>query len=135
MQHDGFTWQVLGTKFVEAEKRSESSILIEKTLREWLKDKSDEDRRLFVQSMFGLVESTGAITIDQLMQDKRKSLSSMRKMLSAMPKEERETVWNMLTELLRTGGGNAIQDAKRNLMTRLETLTAREHEKGQEHPV
>ena len=137
MQHDGFTWQVLGTKFVEAPKRSDASILIENTLKQWLTGKNEKDRRLFVQSLFSLVESTGAYTVDQIMRDKRRSLASMRKMLASMPREQREKVWNMLAELLVTGGGNVIQDAKRGLMTRLEAISMAGHEPGkkQEHTV
>ena len=36
VQHDGFSWQVLGPRFVEVEKRSDSSFFIETTLRQWL---------------------------------------------------------------------------------------------------
>ena len=122
MQHDGFSWQVLGPRFVEAPKRSESSLLMETTLREWLSAIGEEDRRQFVNSLFSLLESTGADTLSQIRQEKMRALANMAKMLDTMGKEQREAIWNPLLRLFKTGGGNVVQDAKRTLMSRLEAL-------------
>ncbi len=122
MQHNGLTWQVLGKSFVEAEGRSEGSLLIESTLREWLAGQDESNRRLFVGTLFDLLESTGADTLSQIRQDKLRALSNMKKMLDTMEKERREAVWNALLELIRTGSENMIQDARRSLLNRLEAL-------------
>ena len=131
-QHDGFSWQVLGPRFVEAEGRSESSLLIETTLRQWLGGLDEEARRTFVNTLFGLFEATGANTFTQIKQEKMQSLSSMKKMLDTMPKEQREKVWNTLMQLIKTGGDNMMQDAKRAILSRLEAFAARD--KKQENP-
>ena len=134
LQHDGFTWQVLGSGFVEAEKRSESSFFIETTLREWLGTLNEEDRKVFVNSLFSLFEATGASTFTQIKQDMTHSLSNMKKMLDAMPKEQREAMWGSLSKLLKTGGGNAVQETKKALLAKLESFTATlEREKKQEN--
>ena len=132
MQHDGFTWQVLGPSFVEAEKRSENSILIEQTMRQWLSGKSDEERRLFVNSLFSLFEATGKETFAEILQEKGKSLSSMYKMLETMPKEQRVAVWGMLNGLVITGSENLYQNAKRGVRQLLENVITRDREKKQE---
>ena len=129
IQHDGFSWQVLGPRFVEADKRSDGSYLTETTLKEWLGGMNDDDRRLFVGTMFGLLEATGAETIPQIRQDMMGALSSMKKMLDGMPKEDRDAVWAIITKLLKTGGENVLQEAKKGLNALLESFAAREKDK------
>lgn len=134
LQHDGFTWQVLGPKFVEAEKRSENSVLIEQIMRQWLSGKTEEERRLFVNTLFSLFEATGKDTFVEMMQEKAKSLSSMYKMLETMPKEQRTAVLGMLNGLVVTGSESLYQNTKRSVVQLLENVTAREREKKQEEP-
>ncbi len=132
IQHDGFTWQVLGPRFVEAEKRSEASYLTETTLRQWLGGLKEQDRRLFVGTLFGLLEATGKETITQIKQDVVGSLTNMKKMMDGMPKEDREAVWALIVKLMKTGGENVLQEAKKGLNAMLESIAAREKEKLQE---
>ena len=124
VQHDGFSWQVLGPHFVEAEKRSTASILTETTLRQWLRELSEEKRRQFVNSLFSLLEATGASTFDQIKQDKLGAIMSMKKMISSMPREQRESVWNALMELLKAGSDNVMQETIKTLKTKLETVAS-----------
>ena len=123
-QHDPLTWQVLGPHFVEAEKRSTASILTETTLRQWLRELSEEKRRQFVNSLFSLLEATGASTFDQIKQDKLGAIMSMKKMISSMPREQRESVWNALMELLKAGSDNVMQETIKTLKTKLETVAS-----------
>ncbi len=119
IQHDGFSWQVLGTHFVEAEKRSDASLFAETTLHQWLGEQSEENRRTFVNTLFGLLESTGHATLGEIKSDIPGALASMWKMLETMPKEERETTWNMIAQLFMTGSDNIIQETRKSLLSRL----------------
>ncbi len=129
IQHDGFSWQVLGPRFVEVEKRSDGSYLTENTLKEWLGGMNGDDRRLFVGTLFGLLEATGAETIPQIKQDVVGALNSMRKMLETIPKEDRDAVWAIVTKLLKMGGENVWQEAKKGLSAFLESRAVRDKEK------
>ena len=129
IQHDGFSWQVLGPRFVEAEKRSDGSYLTETTLKEWLRGMNENDRRLFVTTLFGLLEATGAQTIPQIKQDMVGSLANMKKMMDNTPKEDRDAVWAIIAKLLKMGGENVWQEAKKGLNAVLESIASREKEK------
>ncbi len=122
-QHDGFSWQVLGDHFVETEKRTDSSIMLESTLHQWLSEQSEENRRLFVNTLFSLLESTGKATIGEIKGDLPGSLISMRRMLDTMPKEQRDTIWNMITQFFATGSDTLLQETKKSLLSRLETFS------------
>ena len=134
IQHDGFSWQVLGPRFVEAEKRSDGSYLTETTLRAWLRGMDENDRRLFVGTLFGMLEATGAQTIPQLKQDMVGSLANMKKMLDKTPKEDRDAVCAIIGKLLKMGGENVWLEAKKGMNALLESVAAREKEKKPELP-
>lgn len=121
-QHDGFSWQVLGNRFVEAQKRSDSSVALESTLHQWLAEQSDVKRRTFVNTLFGLLESTGRATIGEIKGDLLGSLSSMWKMLESMPKEQREITWNMITQFIAAGSDTILQEIRKTLVSRIESI-------------
>ncbi len=134
LQHDGFSWQVLGPEFVEAEKRSEGSYLMETTLRQWLGGMNENDRRLFVTTLFGMLESTGAETIPQLKQDMIGSLSNLKKMIDHVPKTDRDALWAIIVKLLRMGRESVLQEAKKELNAALESVANREKDKNLDTP-
>lgn len=118
-QHDGFSWQVLGNHFVEADSRSGGSVVLESTLHQWLAEQSEEKRRTFVNTLFGLLESTGRATIGEIRGDMPGSLSSMWKMLESMPKEHRETVWNMMSQFIAAGSDTILQEIRKALVSKI----------------
>ena len=124
VQHDGFSWQVLGTHFVEVGKRSEGSLFLENTVRQWLGEQTEENRRTFVSTLFGMLEATGHETLSGIKSDLPAALANMKKMLDSIPKEQRETSWNMLVQFFTLGGGNVIQETKKSIKAILDSLTA-----------
>ena len=118
-QHDGFSWQVLGDRFVEVAKRTDASMALENTLRQWLYEQSEDDRRMFVNTLFGLLESTGRSTIGEIKSDLPGSLASMWKMLETMQKDQRETLWNMIAQFFAAGSDTLLQETRKTLLSRL----------------
>ena len=119
MQHDGFSWQVLGNRFVTKPRRSDTSLRLEATILQWLEKQPVENRRLLVQIVFELLESTGVQTTHDLMANKSALLSAALKLQESVPKEQRGTVWSMLGQLLSIGTGVIIGDVKRELLARV----------------
>ena len=64
--HDGFTWEVLGTRFVRAEALSPSSERFQKAMRETLAGMNQEGREAFTDDFFQIMTSTGAFTLTDL---------------------------------------------------------------------
>ncbi len=122
-QHDGFSWNVLGNRFVEVDRRSDSSIALEMTLHQWLEEQNESNRRTFVNTMFGLLESTGRSTIGEIKGDLPGSLATMWKMLETMNKEQRELVWNMIMQFLAAGGDTILQEMRKLMLNKLANLS------------
>lgn len=62
LQHDAATWEVLRNDFVYLESVSDTSKRLDKALKKWLSAQNEEQRRMFVEQIFALLEATGAKT-------------------------------------------------------------------------
>ena len=60
MQHDPYSWQVLGPNFQQVEELTSDSRFLERKYKNWLSQMSNEERSEFFDTVFGLLESTGA---------------------------------------------------------------------------
>ena len=73
LQHDGFSWEVMGGKFIHLDSISENSRMLDKNMKKLLADMSREERERFVESLFDAIESkTGAKTLTELSSEKMK---------------------------------------------------------------
>ena len=66
LQHDAMFWQVRGNHFVYSDKLNASSVIADRALRDWIKGMSPDERREFVDTVFGVIESTGAQRLAEL---------------------------------------------------------------------
>lgn len=119
MQHDGFSWQVLGNRFVTTPRRTDNSLRLEATILQWLKVQPVKNRRLLVKIVFGLLEATGMQTTHDLMANKTALLTALRRLQEDVPKEQRDMVLGMLGRFLSIGTGMFISDIKQALLARV----------------
>ena len=60
MQHDPYSWQVLGPDFLSVEGLTADSRFLDRTFKNWLSGMTNEERSAFFDTVFELLESTGA---------------------------------------------------------------------------
>ena len=65
MQHDLYSWQVLGDKFVRDE-FTNSSEFIDQTISNWIKEVTPKQREQFVSVLFEVLNSTQAETLSEI---------------------------------------------------------------------
>ena len=65
MQHDLYSWQVLGAKFVEDE-LTNSSEFIDQKITNWLREVSPEQRGEFFDVLFEILNATNAKTLSEI---------------------------------------------------------------------
>jgi len=90
LQHDLYTWDVLGKEFIPVEEITEGSQFIDATIKTWFADMTNQERGQLVDVMFALLGSGGAENVYDLLQPKNirtyiKTLSSdehLRRVLS-----------------------------------------------------
>lgn len=92
MQHDPFSWQVGPHHFVPSGGLGDESRFVGKTLNEWFRTLSTEEKRVFVESLFQILEGSKAKTNFELTRNWFDSLVGMKKTLDSLPKASRETM-------------------------------------------
>ena len=62
-QHDAFSWEVLGARFVRAKQLTKESRLVEAALKSWLNQLSREERKQFVDNLFQIFQEVDVWTM------------------------------------------------------------------------
>ena len=60
MQHDPYSWMVMGANFLQVEQLTADSRFLDRTFKNWLSNMTKEERSEFFDTVFALLESTGA---------------------------------------------------------------------------
>lgn len=79
MQHDALSWQVLGADFVAVNQVSDTSTMIDQSLKKWLENMTSQEMENFVTALFSIMGSSEALTLSQLADGKTKSLLAVIK--------------------------------------------------------
>ena len=90
LQHDLYTWDVLGKEFLSVEEITEGSQFVDATIKTWFADMTSQEREQLVDVMFALLGSGGADNVYDLLHPRNiktyiKTLSSdvnLRRILS-----------------------------------------------------
>ena len=105
MQHDLYSWQILGDKFIES-KLTDSSEFIDKTLTQWLQKVTPEQRKNFIDTVFDILEATGAKTFFELNQNKFTAAKAMISKYQSLDNESKKYVNRALNMFLVSGKEN-----------------------------
>lgn len=103
MQHDPYSWEIMGGDFIRMEQTTAESRIIDRTLKQWLLGMSNEERSAFVDTVFELLYAGGTDDAKELLKPKnlRKILRHFRADEEAKRLISRE-LGNMLQALWRT---------------------------------
>lgn len=122
-QHDGFSWQVLGTHFVPVEERSAEGLVNEEAIRGFFANLDDEQRRQFTDAIFEVLGSTNAQTLTELDSDRLRSLTAMVKTYKELNKESRQVLAEAVRVILKASTDNlkeGLEEKGEALRRRLE---------------
>ena len=108
LQHDSFTWQVLGTRFMEAPEVNVSSQLVNQTVHAWLARVTPDQRRRFIDTLFDLLEATGATTMKELMTDVPGRAAGILKALQKVDFDTARMIITLLGEFMTIGAHNIL---------------------------
>ncbi len=108
MQHDGYSWEVLGSDFVYTEERTAFGKRTEAIVDHFVSVTSPERRRRFCEALFSILEASEQDTVSGILGGKRQSLRSIMSAYADLPDEVRtlltETI-AVLGEYQRAGKG------------------------------
>ncbi len=100
LQHDPFSWNVDVNRFVYLPERSRFGKQNDRAVREWIASMTEEEKQEFVETLFSLLDATGAETLTELQKTPLVSLAAAQRALSGLDKERRSRFSLLLKRLL-----------------------------------
>ncbi len=70
MQHDPYSWEVVGPGFVPVPKITQSSIFLDATIKAWCAEMTDQERNQIVDAMYQILSAEGVEKVSDIFQPK-----------------------------------------------------------------
>ena len=112
-QHDIFSWQVLGTNVVTINNVTNDSEFFDKTISTWLQQTTPEQRKIFIDTVFELFDSTNVLTFKEFSNSKFKNINTILKSYSTIGEEDKKLLSKMIFEFLSAGKKSAVELLKK----------------------
>ncbi|AEE15699.1 DUF2974 domain-containing protein [Treponema brennaborense] len=106
MQHDPFSWQIVGAAFKKLDTLTDKSLAIDKTIRDWLSKMDCRQREQFVDALFTVLTSSDAATLSELSEKWSKNPAAAIKALLELDENTRRIVWDTLQQLFKSAKEN-----------------------------
>ena len=103
MQHDGFSWQVLGDSFVHLSEIGFGGRLVDQTLKSFAEKLTREERERFVDALYEILTAGDAKTLTDLQKGSWKMAGTLLKTGYELDEESRKMVSYTLRLLLSEG--------------------------------
>ncbi len=112
MQHDVLSWMLVGTHFVTVDEVESKSMVFDETMKNWLKQMTDEEREKFIDSLFKILSANEAKTTMDISADFFKSVAGMLKEYTNLSKEARNML-KKFTGVFIKEGSESIKKRRR----------------------
>ena len=109
MQHDLYTWQILGKEFVTAKELTNDSVFIDKTITSWLEKVEPTKREQVIDVIFEILSNTDAQTMKELKANWFVNARTILTSYKNIDNETKELVWQTLNELFKATKDNLNQ--------------------------
>ena len=96
LQHNGLSWEILGNSFVHLKDVTPESRKLDRTVNQWIRDMTPEQREEFAEAVYQLFSVDGAQTLTDLVAARKKWFSHTRN----LDPKVHETIQKMLSELI-----------------------------------
>ena len=96
MAHNVYSWNIMRDDFVYSDKTTAMSEDFNNTLSEWLENTSEEKRKIFVNTIFEILNSTEVNTFKDIIKNGAVSVPKLLRKYSNIPKDDREVISEMI---------------------------------------
>jgi len=109
LQHNGLSWEILGNSFVHLKDVTPDSRKLDRTVNQWIRDMTPEQREEFAEAVYQLFSVDGAQTLTDLVAARKKWFSHTKN----LDPKVHETIQKMLSELIGFNKISKIKDVFR----------------------
>lgn len=122
MQHDVYSWQVIGRSFIVLEEVTNESKFIDKTITNWLKDLDLQTREQVIDIVFEIINSTEAKTINDLKLSVMKNAKIILSSYKHIEPENKKMIIATIAELVEIIKANVKEEYKNNISQKRKNL-------------
>ena len=102
-QHNTFTWELDGPRFVALPRVDAASRFIKATLDDWLKDSTRETRKVFVETLFDVLEASNARTLKEMRASWSSTAAALWSATSTLDPSTRKVIVTVASSLFASG--------------------------------
>lgn len=121
VQHNVYTWEVAGRKFVRENKLNNNAVFVDHTLNGWMESQNDESRKIFIDAVYSIVEKCKAEHLHDLIAGRGNRLNQVLEGMRELDETTAEKVKTVLHAFVDVAnfylkvdvGGNIKQTADR----------------------
>ena len=103
VQHDPYTWNVYGTRFEASQKQDNASVFMKDTLSRWLSSLNDENKKIFVDAVFGTLDEAGVKSLSELGENRFATVITLLKSASKIDPDNKTDMQNTVKMLVKAG--------------------------------
>ncbi len=120
LQHFACSWAVEGREFAYLEKVDEGQRILNDAVREWLDRLTEEEQRAFVDTLFEILEESGAADLIEFSQDYRHCITRMLSALQKQDAAKRKQAVRVIRLLFQISGEMFKSEAQDWILEKLE---------------
>lgn len=103
MQHDPFSWKITPEGgFALVDELDDDAVAFNKKLNAWLSTIEDERRERFINSLYGVVEATGAVTFQDLTEDRMAKIGSALVAINDLDEDTKSIIGELVQAWFKT---------------------------------
>ena len=106
LQHDLFSWEVMGNDFVYLDTVSSRSRFMDKTLKDWMLHMDSSQREQFIEAIYSIFDETNAKTLEELTSNWYKNALIILKSLKNMDGSLKQFTSEILSLLIKSAKQN-----------------------------
>lgn len=115
MQHDLYSWQVLGRDFVHLSKVTNESEFVDIVIKEWTTKVTPEQRSEFINILYEIVKETNSDTLYEMSKNRFKTVSTLIKAYHSTNKKNKQIIMQTLSELFGITKNNVFKNISEKL--------------------
>ena len=97
-QHDIYSWHVMGKELIKLDHLDEHSEFFNDTLNEYLKNTTPEERKIFVDNVYKLLDTTDAVTTHDFKNEWNKNIPVVMKSYKELNDEDKKALSFIIKE-------------------------------------
>ncbi|OJF76112.1 MAG: hypothetical protein BKP49_08145 [Treponema sp. CETP13] len=109
MQHDPFSWQLNGPTFITLDSRTEESIFIEKTVKQWLENITNEELLSFLESLYAILDTLSTDSLSEVGEQWIKHSTEIIVALRKIDSSNRAAIWKIIQLFFQVARSNIPQ--------------------------